>query len=127
MSDTFDSTRGFIVVRAEVLGPSSAVGLNLALDTGASLTTINVLTLTMAGYLLGAATEHVEFTTGSGVAYAPRLPVLRICALGQERTEFPVLAHTLPPSAGVDGLLGLDFMEGRQLHIDFRRSVVSLQ
>ena len=30
----------------------------------------------------------------------------KIMALGRERTEFPVLGHTLPPSAGVDGLLG---------------------
>jgi hypothetical protein len=31
-----------------------------------------------------------------------------------------VLGHTLPPSSGVDGLLGLDFFRGLCLNIDFR-------
>lgn len=127
MNHAFDPARGLIVVRAELHGPSAEVGLNLALDTGASQTMINVLPLTLAGYLPGAATEHVEITTGSGVAYAPRLPVFRISTLGHEKTEFLVLAHTLPPSAGIDGLLGLDFMQDRVLRVDFRRSLVSLQ
>ena len=127
MNHVFDPARGLIVVRAELHGPSAEVGLSLALDTGASHTMVNVLPLTLAGYLLDTATEHVEITTGSGVAYAPRLPVSRIAALGHERTKFPVLAHTLPPSAGIDGLLGLDFMQEKTLRVDFRRSLVSLQ
>ena len=88
---------------------------------------INVMPLTLAGYLPGDATEHVEITTGSGVAYAPQLSVDRISALGVGKTEFHVLAHTLPPSAGIDGLLGLDFMRDRILRIDFRRSTISLR
>ena len=127
MSHAFDPARGLIVVRAVLHGPSAEVGLNLALDTGASQTMVNVLPLTLAGYVLAAETEHVEITTGSGVAYAPRLLVSRIAALGHKKTEFPVLAHTLPPSAGIDGLLGLDFMQERTLRVDFRRSLVSLQ
>lgn len=127
MNHAFDPARGLIVVRAELHGPSAEVGLSLAMDTDASQTMINVLPLTLAGYLPGAATEHVEITTGSGVAYAPRLPVFRISTLGHEKTEFLVLAHTLPPSAGIDGLLGLDFMQDRVLRVAFRRSLVSLQ
>ena len=127
MSHAFDPARGLIVVRAELHGPSAIIGLNLALDTGASQTLVNVIPLTLAGYLPGTATEHVELTTGSGVAYAPRLPVLRISALGHQKEEFSVLAHTLPPSAGIDGLLGLDFMQDRVLRVDFRRSLVSLE
>ena len=127
MSHAFDPARGLIVVRAELHGPLAAVGLNLALDTGASQTMINVIPLTLAGYLPGGAVEHVEITTGSGIAYAPRVPVLRVSASGNEKAEFPVLAHTLPPSAGIDGLLGLDFMQDRILCVDFRQSLISLQ
>lgn len=50
----------------------------------------------------------------------------RIRALGQERVEFAVLGHTLPPSAGVDGLLGLDFFRGQSLTLDFRTGHVTL-
>ena len=47
--------------------------------------------------------------------------------LSQERNGFPVLAHTLPPSAHIDGLLGLDYMRGQMLTIDFRQATVSLE
>ena len=46
--------------------------------------------------------------------------------MGHERSNFPVLAHTLPPSTSVDGLLGLDYMQAHVLRIDFRRSIISL-
>jgi hypothetical protein len=46
--------------------------------------------------------------------------------LGKERIGFPVLGHTLPPSAGVDGLPGLDFLRGQQLTVDFRNGQVTL-
>jgi hypothetical protein len=48
------------------------------------------------------------------------VPLEKVAALGLERTAFSVLAHTLPPSAGVDGLLGLDFLRGQVLTVDFR-------
>lgn len=51
---------------------------------------------------------------------------LLITALGQERTGFPVLCHTLPASAGVDGLLGLDFLRGQTLTVDLRSGMVTL-
>ena len=65
-------------------------------------------------------------TTGSAVEYAPRLSVNRIEALSQERANFLVVAHTLPPTASVDGLLGLDFFRGHELNLDFRTGVVVL-
>jgi hypothetical protein len=52
--------------------------------------------------------------------------VARISSLGQDRTAFPVLAHTLPPSAAVDGVLGLDFLRGHALNIDFRTGQITL-
>lgn len=84
--------------------------MRLALDTGATGTLVNVGLLTTIGYDPSLAPDRVQVTTGSGVEYGPRLSMTRIQALGQERANFPVLGHTLPPSASIDGLLGLDFM-----------------
>jgi O-methyltransferase involved in polyketide biosynthesis len=50
--------------------------------------------------------QRIQVTTGSGVEFVPRITLDKIVALGQERIHFPVLGHTLPPSAGIDGLLG---------------------
>jgi hypothetical protein len=38
-----------------------------------------------------------------------------------------VLCHTLPPSATVDGVLGLDFMRGSRLLVDLRIGEVTLE
>jgi predicted aspartyl protease len=122
---SFDPERGLVVVQAEVFGPSGSIVLRLALDTGATATMINAAPLTALGYDSSSAPERIQVTTGSGVEFAARLPVTRLRALGQERRGFPVLAHTLPPSASVDGLLGLDFLRGRIVEIDFQRGKVS--
>ena len=79
------------------------------------------------GYDPVAAPERVAITTGSGIEYPSRLPVDRIQALGRERAAFPVVAHTLPPSASVDGLLGLDFLRDLLLTVDFREGLVTLR
>lgn len=65
-------------------------------------------------------------TTGSGVEYAPRLVVSKLRAPGHTNRNIAILGHTLPPSAGVDGLLGLDFFRGRILTINFKSGVLEL-
>jgi hypothetical protein len=50
----------------------------------------------------------------------------RIKALDQERVRFPLICHTLPPSAGVDGVLGLDFLRVQCLTVDFRAGQITL-
>ena len=127
MSQSYDDSLGVVVVPAEVFGPSGSVVLRLAVDTGATQTMINVGLLAVAGYDPSLVPDRVQVTTGSGVEYAPRLSVDRIRVLGQERKNFPVLAHTLPPSAHIDGLLGLDYMKGQTLSIDFGRTTVTLK
>ncbi len=127
MSYPFNPGRGLVVVQAEVFGPSGSIVLRLALDTGATGTMINVAPLTAIGYDPSLAPDRVQVTTGSGVEFAPRILVARMEALGQERDHFPVLAHTLPPSASVDGLLGLDFLRGQVVNMDFREGCISLK
>lgn len=126
MNFPFDPRRGLIVVQVELFGPAGSGILQLALDTGATSTIVNVAMLVAVGYDPGLAAGRVQVTTGSGVEFAPRLEARKLIALGQERDTFPVLGHTLPPSAGVDGLLGLDFFRGHHLSIDFRAGQIHL-
>ena len=126
MSVSFDPAKGLIVVPVELTGPSGSTVVRLALDTGATDSVINVAVLVFIGYDPALAAERVQVTTGSGVEFAPRVSLERILALEQVRNDFRVLAHTLPPTAGIDGLLGLDFLRGQVLTVDFRKGVVSL-
>jgi hypothetical protein len=116
----FDPWRGLIILRVELAGPSGSGVLQLALDTGATTTLINVAMLVAMGYDPGLSADRVQITTGSGVEFAPRVELQRLTALGQERYGLQVLGHTLPPSREVDGLPGLDFFRGLSLSLDFR-------
>ena len=126
MSFPFDPQQGLIIVLAELWGPSGSAVLRLALDTGATGTLVNTGMLVALGYDPALMPDRVQITTGSGVEFVPRVLLDRIMVLGEESAEFPVLGHTLPPSAGIDGLLGLDFFRGRSLTIDFRVGQVVL-
>jgi hypothetical protein len=64
--------------------------------------------------------------TGRGFQILPRLVLRRFTSLGQDRLDFPVLSHALSPVSGIDGLLGLDFLRGQVLTLDFRGGLITL-
>ena len=76
--------------------------------------------LVAIGYDPAVAPGRTRVTAGSGVEFVANVPVEKIEALGHPRTAFPFLCHTLPPSAGVDGLLGLDSLRGHRVEINLR-------
>lgn len=127
MSFLFNPHHGLIVVGAELYGPSRSIVLRLALDTGASTTMISIAPLATAGYDPALVGERVQVTTAAGSEFLPRLTIERLSSLGCDRADLAILGHTLPPSTGVDGLLGLDFLRGQHLSIDFREGAITLQ
>jgi hypothetical protein len=126
MSFPFNAASGLIIVSVRIHGPTGHRLAELALDTGATASLIQTATLVAIGYDPATAPDRVLVTTGSGVEFVPRLLLDRVEALGQARTSFPVVAHTLPPSATVDGLLGLDYFRGQHLMIDFRQGEITV-
>jgi hypothetical protein len=87
---------------------------------------INIGVLQSIGYDPARIVDRIHITTGSGIELVSRLTINRVKALGKSMRDFVVLAHTLPPTAAVDGLLGLDFLRTRRLTLDFRRSTITL-
>lgn len=126
MSFPFDPQQRLIIVRAEMWGPNGSGVVRLALDTGATWTVVNAAVLVVIGCDPALAPDRVQVTTASGIETAPRVILHRFTALGQALSAFPVLGHTLPPSVGVDGLLGLDLFRGQSLTIDFRTGQLTL-
>lgn len=124
MSHAFEPGGGLIRVPAEIVGPTGLAVIRLALDTGATRTVINPVLLTAVGYDLAIVQDRVEMTTGSGVEYAVKVELETVSSIGIRRSDMPVLAHALPPSTGVDGLLGVDFFARCRLLIDFENGKV---
>ena len=126
MRFSFNASEGLIVVETTLTGPLGSGVANLALDTGSIVTVVSNSVLLDLGCDPSAASEQVEVTTGSGVVTVPQIEISRIEALGQEQQNFPVLCHSFPPSATVNGVLGLDFLRNRRLVLDFRAGILTL-
>ena len=127
MSLPFDPRAGLIVVPVRLWGPEGDTIAHLALDTGATGSLVNWDVAVLLGYDPAATRERVRMTTGSSVEFAPQIVVQRVEALGRERTDVSIVCHTLPPSATVDGVLGLDFFRGVRLILDFRKGLVTIE
>jgi len=126
MKFEFDPTQGLIIIPTRLHGLGRDTIVRLALDTGATSSMINWDIGVLLGYDPASSKERIQVTTGSSVEFAPRIAVKRVEALGMCRENFPVLCHTLPPSASVDGLLGLDFFRGVRLVVDLQKGIITL-
>ena len=123
---SFHAKQGLILVEVEAVGPAGNANLKLVLDTGATTSLINLATLLYLGFDPDQSPKKVRRTTGSTVEIVPVVILTRLSALGQHRFGFPVIAHALPASSAVDGLLGLDFLRDLVLTIDFRAGEMTL-
>ena len=127
MSLSFDPQKGLIIVPTRLWGPQGDSVVRLALDTGATGSMVNWDILVLLGYDPAVVPNRIQMTTGSGVEFVPVVSCSRIQALGFERKDFYILCHTLPPSATVDGVLGLDFLRQKKVTLDFCEGKLSIQ
>jgi len=125
MKITFDPTQGLIVIPTRLHGLHTDTIVRLALDTGATGSMLSWDVAVLLGYDPASAKERIQVTTGSGVEFTPRIVVKKVEILGRSLKNFPILCHTLPPSATVDGLLGLDFFRGLRLVVDLQTGTIS--
>ena len=123
---TFNAQHGLIIIQVTLYGPTGDAQAYLALDTGATSTVVGKQILVSIGYDPDAQPKTVQMTTGSGVESAARITVDKVEALDEERQNFSVIAHTLPPTASVDGVLGLDFLRNHVLTLDFQKGEITL-
>jgi predicted aspartyl protease len=126
MKSAFNAAHGLIEVQAEVVGPTGSRVLRLGLDTGAHRTVIDPDNLSDVGYDLSNVPATSTATTASGVIHVRRLPIIRLTALGRSLDNLTIISHQLPPSANIDGLLGLDFLRGQVLTINFQKGEITL-
>ena len=113
-------------MEASLSGPQGQADLRLILDTGATTSLVRSTILVAVGYDPGTSPDRVTVAMGNGLKLVPRVILNRLSALGRHRLALGVLAHALPPAAGVDGLLGLDFFRGSMLTLDFTSGRINL-
>ncbi len=122
----FSPRQGPIFVQAQVSGPHRSITIKLLLDTGATRTTIKRSLIINLGFDPEQDGYPAKLITGSQTERVQVVTLTRLFALGQDRVGFPVAAHSIPPEANIDGLLGLDFFQGHILTLDFQVGSITL-
>ena len=104
--------------------------LALALDTGASHTTIDLTPMLMAGYEMKDAIRTEQIETASGVLETLVFKVRELASLSIRRENVEVRAydffayHLL---TDFDGVLGLDFFQDTKFCVDLSKNVITIQ
>lgn len=104
--------------------------LALALDTGASHTTVDLTPLLLAGYDISGAVGIEKVATGSGVVDAYVFFLAKVEAFGIVKQSFKVCAYDFFAyhySADFEGVLGLDFLHGTKFCIDMEEQIITIQ
>ena len=87
-------------------------------DTGAT-TILPADILADLGYDPGhPGLRRIRMITGSGIEYARCITVKGIIVGGEKIDNVEVLCHDLPSEAGIDGLLGLNFLKNFDFTIE---------
>src|SRR5689334_21926933 len=97
MSEVFDPMSRLIVIRVVLTGPTGTHVFRFGLDTGSTRTAVAGHVLELLGYSEPPAAERRIARTGTGSTRAGLVAVARVQALGQVRTQFPVLWLPLDP------------------------------
>ena len=104
-------------------------GVTLALDTGASHTTIDLAAVIIAGYRIEDAVDTAELETASGIIEAYIFNVHNFTAIGITKSEMRICSYdffSFHVMKEFDGVLGLDFFEEKKVCIDLKNSLITV-
>ncbi len=92
----------------------------VVLDTGATTTILPADILSNLGYDPGhPGLQRTRIITGSGIEYSPAIIVKGLIVGGEQIKKVEVLCHDLPAEAGIEGLLGLNFVKNFDLTVEY--------
>ena len=122
----FQPISNLIVIPIKVVGidGESFRDVEVALDTGASTTSIPSYVVSALGYNIPNPMDDI--ITGSGVEKAPIIEIKGLTAIGQTIENIEVVCLDLPPEIYVEGVLGLNFLINFDVHISFSKGIIEL-
>jgi len=103
--------------------------LNMVFDTGATHTTIDSKALHLLGYDMKNCIGNVAIETANGIIETEVFEIESFASLGITKNKFQIqvydfLAHGI--FSDYNGLLGLDFLEGKTFCIDTIQNTITI-
>ena len=115
-----------LITKTAIAGHEGIKVLSLLVDTGSSYTIIPFEALESCGCSPAESKKHLRIVTGSGFIVAPVVQLNWFSSLGIKIDNFNVVAHTLPFSGPIDGLLGMDLLGMIKARIDLENSLIEI-
>ena len=117
---------GLILINIEI---DKKYELKMLLDTGATNTTIDSNALYLLGYDLKDCIGTVEIETANGIIETEVFEINSFSSVGIEKEKFEIqvydfIAHGI--FSDYNGLLGLDFLEGKKFCIDTNENTITI-
>ena len=122
----FNNKLPLVIVPVSIKLNTVVFDFNFAIDTGASISLIDMDVLHAIGFQEELAIRTIQTMTASRQEQAYEFELPNIKAIGLIRRNFKVISRNLPSGLGIDGLLGLNFFKNKELVIDFKLSEVRL-
>lgn len=107
----FERSGDLMTVMARVWGAHGDRDVLLVIDTGATATSVEPAILEGLGYSSRDAIIRTRVPSPAGVQHGHLFRVHRFYALGADLSDFVVQSLALADEYGVDGLLGMNFLE----------------
>ena len=108
---------------------NSKYEFRMALDTGCTHTTIDSNALYLSGYELKDSIGLVDIETANGIVETEVFEIKTVYSLGISKQNFQIqvydfVAHGI--FSNYDGLLGLDFLDGKKFCIDTNLNQITI-
>jgi len=101
--------------------------VRLALDTGASTTTIRESSLRDIGYPPESLTDLVPFSDASQSHLVPRITLKSLSLAGARVENLEALCYTIPEEYGIHGVVGLNFLRHFNLNLNFKQGILTME
>ncbi len=101
--------------------------VNLVLDTGASVTSINSKVLSHLGYDISNPKDKVEFLTAGGYVENGFIELSRLTVFGKEFENINVGVIDFPEDEYIDGLLGIDILSNFDISIKYSNRKINIK
>jgi hypothetical protein len=123
---SFDPKEREVLVDVVVHGPLGARSFTFLLDTGTERTVIDPSVLDSLGYgaRMGRRVSHLLGAGGVQPGYL--IEVTRLGLFDVTVAPVEVFCHDLPVDLGIEGLIGMDLVEGRVVTLDAVQGIISV-
>lgn len=126
MTFPFKRESGLIIVSIEI---DDKYEIKMVLDTGATNTTIDSNALYLLGYDLKDSIGTVEIETAGGIIETEVFEVKSFSSFGLTKNNFQIQVYDFLANgifSNYNGLLGLDFLEGKEFCIDTKQNTITI-